>query len=453
MIKELRLRNYSPNTITVYIRCVAQFAQHFRLSPEGLGPEHIRQYPLFLVQQKKVSWVLFNQTVYALRFFYHHILHRDWMIEYLPYPRREDKLPVVLSPAEVAAVFEATHNLKHRTILMTTLERNRHLCRWLAGFRAHAPRGSDIDSQRQVICVHQGKGRKDRQVMLSPKLLERVRTGRIERSRGATPSGLSARNSISANGATGLRSAMRQGTRPILSERRPHQLRRRNERCEAPLEQLVTILPQSCVARARREPEALGGGIAFLMHPAHPRPSPRDIRVDSLRQRGVPAQALGQHARVLHRHAAALAHHWGARMRGIADEYDAAAMPFLECHPVDWRAMDLLVARQRGEVFLDDGTEIGEAAAQAVEAARHRLVGARLGDVAETIGAPVAYRAESKEATLTQQKLQAGEAARSDWRDAAPRHGTGIDGQRRVQLERAHGRRDPVCTNHQVVGT
>ncbi len=169
MIEELRLRNYSPNTITVYIRCIAQFAQHFRLSPDELGPEHIRQYQLFLVQQKKVSWALFNQTVCALRFFYHHILHRDWMIEYIPYPRREDKLPVVLSPAEVAAVFEATHNLKHRTILMTI---------YAAGLRVSEVthlRVSDIDSQRQVICVRQGKGRKDRQVMLSPKLLEALR--------------------------------------------------------------------------------------------------------------------------------------------------------------------------------------------------------------------------------------------------------------------------------------
>jgi integrase/recombinase XerD len=80
MIEELRLRNYSPNTITVYIRCVAQFAQHFRVSPDRLGPEHIRQYQLFLVQQKKVSWALFNQTVCALRFFYHYVLHRGWMI-------------------------------------------------------------------------------------------------------------------------------------------------------------------------------------------------------------------------------------------------------------------------------------------------------------------------------------------------------------------------------------
>ena len=169
MIEELQLRNYAPNTITVYIRCVAQFAQHFRLSPDRLGLEHIRQYQLFLVQQKKVSWALFNQTVCALRFLYRHILHRDWMIEYIPYPRREDKLPVVLSPAEVAAVFEATHNLKHRTILMTI---------YAGGLRVSEVthlRVSDIDSQRQVIRVRQGKGHKDRQVMLSPKLLDALR--------------------------------------------------------------------------------------------------------------------------------------------------------------------------------------------------------------------------------------------------------------------------------------
>jgi integrase/recombinase XerD len=169
MIEELRLRNYSPNTITIYIRCVAQFAQHFRFPPDRLGPEHIREYQLFLVQEKEVSWALFNQTVCALRFFYHHILHRDWMIEHIPYPRHEEKLPVVLSPAEVAAVFEATPNLKHRTILMTI---------YAGGLRVAEVTHllvSDIDSQRQVISVRQGKGRKDRQVMLSPKSLEVLR--------------------------------------------------------------------------------------------------------------------------------------------------------------------------------------------------------------------------------------------------------------------------------------
>ena len=134
LIEELRLRNYSSHTITVYLRCVANFAQYFRASPDRLGPEHIREYQLFLVQRKKVSWPLFNQTVCALRFFYHHVLHRNWMIEHIPYPRHEARLPVVLSPAEVAAVFEATTNLKHRTP-------DDHLCRRLAGFRGHPPAG------------------------------------------------------------------------------------------------------------------------------------------------------------------------------------------------------------------------------------------------------------------------------------------------------------------------
>ena len=169
MLEELRLRNYASNTIAVYIRCVANFAQYFRASPDRLGPEHIRQYQLLLVQRKKISWALFNQTVCALRFFYHHVLHRDWMIEHIPYPRHEEKLPVVLSPTEVAAVFAATRNLKHRTILMTI---------YAGGLRVSEVthlRVADIDSQRQVICVRQGKGRKDRQVMLSPKLLEALR--------------------------------------------------------------------------------------------------------------------------------------------------------------------------------------------------------------------------------------------------------------------------------------
>jgi integrase/recombinase XerD len=169
MLEELRLRNYAPNTIKVYLRCVANFAQYLRVSPDRLGPKHVRQYQLFLVERKKVSWAWFTQTVCALRFFYQHTLHRNWMIEYIPYPRHEEKLPVVLSPAEVAAVFAATRNLKHRTILMTI---------YAAGLRVSEVthlRVADIDSQRQVICVRQGKGRKARQVMLSPKLLELLR--------------------------------------------------------------------------------------------------------------------------------------------------------------------------------------------------------------------------------------------------------------------------------------
>jgi site-specific recombinase XerD len=169
MLEDLQLRNYSPNTIEVYIRCVARFAQHFDAAPDRLGPKHIREYQLFLVQQKKVSWTVFNQTGCALRFFYHNTLHRNWMIEHISYPRHEQKLPIVLSPSEVAAIFRVTRNLKHRAILMTI---------YAAGLRVSEVVNllvGDIDSQRQIICVRQGKGRKDRQVMLSPRLLDLLR--------------------------------------------------------------------------------------------------------------------------------------------------------------------------------------------------------------------------------------------------------------------------------------
>lgn len=169
MLEELQLRNYSPHTQRAYIRCVADFAKHFKAAPDRLGPEHVREYQLFLVQRKNLSWSPFNQTVCALRFFYHDVLHQNWMIEHIPYPRHQHKLPVVLSPAEVAALFRSTPNLKHRAILMTI---------YAAGLRVSELthlRVADIDSQRQVICVHQGKGHKDRQVMLSPKLLELLR--------------------------------------------------------------------------------------------------------------------------------------------------------------------------------------------------------------------------------------------------------------------------------------
>src|ERR1700686_4867837 len=166
MLEELQLRNYSPHTQRAYVRCVAEFAKHFKAAPDRLGPEHIREYQLFLVQRKKLSWAPFNQTVCALRFFYHYVLHRKWMIEHIPYPRHEQKLPVVLSPTEVAALFQKTPTLKHRALLMTIYAAGRRVSDLIS------LRVTDIDRQRQLICVHQAKGHKDRQVMLSPKLLE-----------------------------------------------------------------------------------------------------------------------------------------------------------------------------------------------------------------------------------------------------------------------------------------
>jgi len=169
MLEDLQLRNYSTSTIETYIRCVASFAKHFNKSPDQLGPEHVRQFQLFLVKEQKVSWSLFNQHVCALRFFYNTTLGWQWMIEHIPYPRCEHRLPIVLSQAEVALLLQAKSNLKHRALLATL---------YGAGLRVSEAASllvSDIDSERQLICVRQGKGRKDRLVMLSPKLLDLLR--------------------------------------------------------------------------------------------------------------------------------------------------------------------------------------------------------------------------------------------------------------------------------------
>jgi integrase/recombinase XerD len=169
MTEDLKVRNRSPRTIKTYISHVAKFAGHFRKSPELLGPEEIRQYQVYLVNERHVSWSHFNQAVCALRFFYRHTLGRDWVVAHIPFPRQPKKLPVVLSQAEVQRFLEAIRKLKYRAILMTA---------YAAGLRLSEVthlQVSDIDSQRMMIRVR-GKGQKDRYVMLSPTLLTLMRS-------------------------------------------------------------------------------------------------------------------------------------------------------------------------------------------------------------------------------------------------------------------------------------
>jgi integrase/recombinase XerD len=169
MIDDLKVRNRSARTIQSYIAQVAKFARHFGKSPELLGPEEIRQYQVYLVEERHVSWSHFNQAVCALRFFYRHTLGRDWVVAHIPFPRQPKKLPVVLSQDEVIRLFDAVRSLKLRAMLMTA---------YAAGLRLSEVthlQVSDIDSERMVIRVRQGKGQKDRYVMLSPKLLEVLR--------------------------------------------------------------------------------------------------------------------------------------------------------------------------------------------------------------------------------------------------------------------------------------
>src|SRR3990172_6747227 len=119
MIADLRIRNYSLRTVDCYTRCVAAFARHFGQSPLALGPEQIRTYQTYLVETKHASWSGFIQAVSALRFLYGTTLGRPGLVEDIPFPRQPHRLPVVLSPAELARFFAAIPNLKHRTVLMT----------------------------------------------------------------------------------------------------------------------------------------------------------------------------------------------------------------------------------------------------------------------------------------------------------------------------------------------
>ena len=169
MIDDMRLRNYAPRTIDVYVERVRRFAEHFGRSPQTLGPAEIRAYQLFLLEHKGASWAVFNQTVCALRFVYRVSLERKWLVEHIPFPKQEKKLPVVLSREEVQRLLSAVENLKHRTILMTM---------YATGVRVSevvALELSDVDSARMLIRVRHGKGRKDRFVPLSLTLLEHLR--------------------------------------------------------------------------------------------------------------------------------------------------------------------------------------------------------------------------------------------------------------------------------------
>src|SRR5664279_143980 len=169
MLEELQRRNYSPATIRSYLRCVAEFAQHFPRSPDQLGADDIRQFQLFLIKQRRLAWSSYNVFVSALRFFYVKTLKQPFILEDIPFQREPQQLPEILSQDEVARLLQAPPHLKTRAVLMTI---------YAAGLRiseAARLRVPDIDSARMTITIHQGKGNKDRVVMLSPVLLEVLR--------------------------------------------------------------------------------------------------------------------------------------------------------------------------------------------------------------------------------------------------------------------------------------
>lgn len=179
MIEDMQIRNLAVNTQESYVRQVSRFARHFKKSPELLGPEQIRAYQVYLTKEKKLSPGSIAIAIAALRFLYRVTLKKDWSFaDIIPAPKVPTKLPIVLSPEEVVQFLHLVWSRKHRAILTTC---------YAAGLRiseAVALTPAAIDSKRMVVRVEQGKGKKDRYVMLSPKLLEILRAWwRVERPR------------------------------------------------------------------------------------------------------------------------------------------------------------------------------------------------------------------------------------------------------------------------------
>ena len=169
MLEELERRNYSEGTTRHYLRYVERFAQHFGRSPDKLGPDHLRTYQAYLLKVRKLDPGTVEHHVAALRFLYIRTLGRHEFRQFLPYPKVRRKLPKILSQDEVARLIDASNSLFERTLLMVlygTGMRRSEVARLKI---------DDIDSQRMVIHVVNGKGGKDRDLPLSPKLLETLR--------------------------------------------------------------------------------------------------------------------------------------------------------------------------------------------------------------------------------------------------------------------------------------
>jgi len=169
MIDDMTVRNLAPNTMLCYLKQVHYLARYFHRSPEQLSPEDIREYQLYLAQDRKVSVNSRLVAMTALRFLYGITLQRERFIEMLPMPRKEHYLPVILSPAEVLRFLDAAPSYPHRIIFSTMYGTGMRVSEALHLRMRH------IDSQRMMIRIEQSKGNRDRDVPLSPKLLELLR--------------------------------------------------------------------------------------------------------------------------------------------------------------------------------------------------------------------------------------------------------------------------------------
>ncbi len=168
MIRELQLHRKSPNTVEAYLSAVIQLAEHHRRSPDQLSVEEIRSFLHHLITHRKLSFSSCNQKLAGIRFFFRHVLRKQELDLRVP-AKRSGRLPEPLSRAEIARLLDAARHPKHRLLLM--------IC-YGAGLRVSELvrlRPQDIHSDRMLIRVNQGKGRKDRYTLLSPRMLEELR--------------------------------------------------------------------------------------------------------------------------------------------------------------------------------------------------------------------------------------------------------------------------------------
>lgn len=169
MAEDMQVRNFADATIDAYTYHADKFCQYFGKTADQLGPEEIREYQLYLVNEKKASWSSFNQAVCGLRFLYEVTLRKNWAVRHIPFGKRPKKLPVVLSDQEASRLLECVENRKHRAVLMTC---------YGAGLRLREATHlqiKHIDGVRQQLHIVAGKGRKERFVPASPRLLQELR--------------------------------------------------------------------------------------------------------------------------------------------------------------------------------------------------------------------------------------------------------------------------------------
>lgn len=169
MLEDMRILNISESCQYNYLFHVSKFANHFKKSPRFLGPEHVRKYMVHLTEVERASVPVRRMAASSLRFFYKNTLRRPWMLESIQYAKRLKKLPQILSTDEVSHFLDSIHNLKHRAMITAA---------YAGGLRLReivSLKTTDIDSQRMVMRIYQGKGRKDRYVMLSQEFLETLR--------------------------------------------------------------------------------------------------------------------------------------------------------------------------------------------------------------------------------------------------------------------------------------